>query len=141
MNFKINFLSFFRGLFLRSASIEFRAKIFASMLLAKKKIEDKDYELLKTIIEEIYAKNSIRINILIAIIKEYISMVKNYKSYTLDTILRDIDRDLKLQPRYVKKINFEHLRRIISSSNENDALIQQRIYEFLLSEVEIYSKN
>ena len=51
MNFKINFLSFFRGLFLRSASIELRAKIFASMLLAKKKIEDKDYELLKTIIE------------------------------------------------------------------------------------------
>lgn len=68
-------------------------------------------------------------------------MVKNYKSYTLDTILKDIDRDLKLQPRYVKKINFEHLRRIISSSNEDDALIQQRIYEFLLSEVEIYSKN
>ena len=141
MNFKINYLSFFRGLFLRSDSIEFRAKIFASMLLAKKKIEDKDYELLKTIIEEIYAKNSIRINILIAIIKEYISMVKNYKSYTLDTILKDIDRDLKLQSRYVKKINFEHLRRIISSSNEDDALIQQRIYEFLLSEVEIYSKN
>lgn len=141
MSFKISFLSFFRGLFLRSASIEFRAKIFASMLLAKKKIEEKDYELLEEIIEEIYPKNSIRINILLGIIKEYISMIKNYKRYTLDSILRDIDKDLKLQPRYVKKINFKHLRRIISTSNEEDALIQQRVYEFLLSEVEIYSKD
>ena len=51
MNFKINFLSFFRGLFLRSASIEFRAKIFASMLLAKKKIEDKE---LQVVLEKRY---------------------------------------------------------------------------------------
>lgn len=138
MNLKINFISFFRGLFLNSGSLEFRAKIFAAMLLAKKDISEKDYELLKDIVKEIYPKSKLKSDLIIAIVKEYIFMTEKYKNYNLDRILKEIDMELKMQSYLVKKINFEHLRRLVSKKDEDDALIQQRVYEFLLNEVKIY---
>ncbi|NLK66120.1 MAG: hypothetical protein GX282_01410 [Campylobacteraceae bacterium] len=138
MSLKIKFISFFRGIFLRSGGLEFRAKVFASMLLAKESICESDFEILEEILKEIYPKSRIKQELIIAIVKEYIYMVEKYKDYDLDRVLKEIDRSLKLSPRFTKKINFAHLRRLISKNNENDALIQQRVYEFLLNEVKIY---
>ncbi|MSN96247.1 hypothetical protein F1B92_03395 [Campylobacter sp. FMV-PI01] len=142
MKFKTQFLSFFRGIFLFNyRSLEFRSKIFASILLAKSKISKNDYLILSEISKEIYPNNQSRADILVQVTKEYIATVETYKKFSLDWLLKDIDRTLKFQKRYVKKINFEHLRRLISIENEDDALIQQRIYEFLISEVKIYSQD
>ena len=138
MSFKIKFLSFFRGLFLKSAGIEFRAKVFAAMLLAKKSISKSDYELVMEILTEIYPKSKLKQELVIVIIKDYVYMVEKYKNYNLDRILKEIDEWLKKQPRFTKKINFEDLRRLVSKKDENDALVQQRVYEFLINEVKIY---
>ncbi|MDA3076954.1 hypothetical protein OFO12_06195 [Campylobacter sp. JMF_04 NA10] len=139
MNLKDYIFSVFREISIsHHRSIEFRAKIFAAMLLAKKKQTDEDYENLREIASEIYSDDSRRVGVLVSIVSEYIQKAHTYKSLNLDSLLIEIDRDLKNVPRYVKKIDFSHLRRLISD-DENDALIQQRVYEYLVNEVKEYS--
>ena len=135
MNFKNYLLSVFREVFIpHHRSIEFRAKIFAAMLLAKKKQTDEDYDAIKDIAGEIYPGDEQRIGVLVSIVKEYILKAKTYKSLNLDSLLKEIDRDIKNNKKYIKKIDFSHLRRLIGDDDE-DALIQQRVYEFFVCEV------
>ncbi|MDA3048002.1 MULTISPECIES: hypothetical protein [unclassified Campylobacter] len=139
MNLKDYIFSVFREISIsHHRSIEFRAKIFAAMLLAKKKQTDEDYENLREIASEIYSDDSRRVGVLVSIVSEYIQKAHTYKSLNLDSLLVEIDKEIKNAPRYVKKIDFSHLRRLISD-DENDALIQQRVYEFLVNEVKEYS--
>lgn len=139
MNFKNYLLSVFREVFIpHHRSIEFRAKIFAAMLLAKKKQTDEDYDAIKDIAGEIYPGDEQRIGVLVSIVKEYILKAKTYKSLNLDSLLKEIDRDIKNNKKYIKKIDFSHLRRLIGDDDE-DALIQQRVYEFFVCEVKEYS--
>lgn len=140
MSLRVNILSFFRGLFLfHSGSLEFRAKIYAAILVPKGNITEKDYKILKELADEIYPKQHIRSELLVAIIKEYVLKVYSYKGYSLDKLLKEIDFDIKHQKKFVQKINFEHLRRLINVENKGYGLIQQRVYEFLINEVKIYS--
>ena len=60
------------------------------------------------------------------------------KNLNLDSLLNEIDKDLKTHKRLIKKIDFSHLRRLICD-DDTDALIQQRVYEFFVSEVKSYS--
>ena len=139
MNFKNHLLSVFREVFIsHHRSIEFRAKIFAAMLLAKKKQTDEDYDVIKDIAGEIYVGDEQRIGVLVSIVKEYILKAKTYKSLNLDSLLKEIDRNIKNNKKYVKKIDFSHLRRLIGD-DDDDALIQQRVYEFFVCEVKEYS--
>ncbi|NLY03626.1 MAG: hypothetical protein GXZ15_02110, partial [Campylobacter sp.] len=100
-----------------------------------------DYKLIYDLACEIYPKNPLRAELLVKTVKEYIAKTKTYKGYNLDKLLKDIDSDLKHQNRYIKKINFEHLRRLMSLESDGYALIQQRVYEFLIQEVKFYSSN
>ncbi|CZE46171.1 hypothetical protein [Campylobacter geochelonis] len=140
MSLKTHLLSVFRGIFVfHHRSLEFRAKIFAAMLLAKKEIVNDDYKKLIKITKEIYKNDNARVGILINTVKEYVKMAETYKNFSLDTLLKDIDKELKVHKRYASKINFEHLRMLISTEDEDDALVQQRVYEFFVNEVKIYS--
>lgn len=139
MSLKVYFLSLFREIFVsHHRSLEFRAKIFAAMLLAKKSITDDDFIELCEIAKEIYPDSKKRDDILVATTKEFIKKANEYKNLSLDFLLKDIDNELKKHKRYVAKIDFSHLRRLISEE-ENEALLQQRVYEFFVSEVKIYS--
>ncbi|MBO7370726.1 MAG: hypothetical protein J6U11_06790 [Campylobacter sp.] len=139
MSFKVYLLSVFREFFIpRHRSLEFRAKVFVAMLLAKKSQSEEDYAIVNELATEIYQKDKRRIDILNATVREYVKKAKNYKNLNLDSLLIDIDKDLKAHKRYVKKIDFSHLRRLISD-DDTDALIQQRVYEFFVSEVKSYS--
>ena len=139
MNFKNHLLSVFREVFIpHHRSIEFRAKIFAAMLLSKKKQTDEDYDAIKDIAGEIYPGDEQRIGVLVSIVKEYILKAKTYKSLNLDSLLKEIDRDIKNNKKYIKKSDFSQLRRLIGDDDE-DALIQQRVYEFFVCEVKEYS--
>lgn len=140
MSIKTKFFLFFREFFVfNHKSLEFRAKIFAAMFLAKKSRTEEDYDKYRDIIEEIYPNDKTRVDILMATIKEYVKMADTYRSISLDSILKDIDRNLRRKKRYVKKIDFSQLRRVINlSEDEDDILIQQRVYEFLLAEKKRY---
>lgn len=142
MSYKLHFLSIFRELFVpHYRSLEFRAKILAAMLIAKKNLVDSDYEDVAQIAKDIYGDDKKRIHILIQTVKEYVDKATQGGELNLDSLLKDIDYELKNIKRYVKKIDFAHLRRLMINSDEVDAHFQQQVYEFFLNEVKIYSNN
>ena len=69
---------------------------------------------------------------LIQTVREYVARVKRNDRITLDTLLLSIDKDMKDHKRYAKKIDFSHLRRFMSGCEE-EILVQQRVYEFLIT--------
>lgn len=104
MGVKLHFLSFFREFFIyHHRSLEFRAKIFAAILLVKSKICDNDFDELNEIASEIYANDKKRKEVLILTVKEYIKKVYEYKNFDIDMLLKEIDDELKLHHRFVKK--------------------------------------
>ena len=140
MSYKLHFLSIFRELFVpHYRSLEFRAKIFTAMLIAKNSILDSDYQEVEEIAKDIYGDDKKRIHILVQTVKEYVEKATQGSKLNLDLLLKDIDYELKMIKRYVKKIDFEHLRRLMINSDEMDAIFQQQVYEFFLNEVRIYS--
>ncbi|WP_096018960.1 hypothetical protein [Campylobacter lanienae] len=140
MSYKLHFLSIFRELFVpHYRSLEFRAKIFTAMLIAKNSILDSDYQEVEEIAKDIYGDDKKRIHILVQTVKEYVEKATQGSKLNLDILLKDIDYELKMIKRYVKKIDFEHLRRLMINSDEMDAIFQQQVYEFFLNEVRIYS--
>ena len=138
MSYKLHFLSIFRELFVpHYRSLEFRAKIFTAMLIAKNSILDSDYQEVEEIAKDIYKDDKKRIHILVQTVKEYVEKATQGSKWNLDLLLKDIDYELKMIKRYVKKIDFEHLRRLMINSDEMDAIFQQQVYEFFLNEVRI----
>lgn len=140
MNYKFHFLSVFREIFIpHHRSLEFRAKVLAAMLCAKKTVLQSDYNDIKDIATEIYINDERRVGVLVQTVKEYVQKVKEFSYISLDSLLINIDYNLKNLRRYAKKIDFAHLRRLMIDSDEDDALLQQRVYEYFLSEVRRYS--
>lgn len=136
---KSRFLSFFREFFVyHHRSLEFRAKVFAAIIAAKLDPDEDDFIILYEISKEIYDNDEDRKAVLIQITKEYISKVKCKDHLTLDALLLSIDQSMKSHKRYASKIDFSHLRRLINGEEE-ETLIQQRVYDFLLYEVKQYS--
>ncbi|MBE2984990.1 hypothetical protein CCAL9344_05100 [Campylobacter sp. RM9344] len=139
--FKLHFLSAFRQfLVYHHKSLEFRAKVFAAILSAKFEPDESDFEILRKIATEIYENDESRKAFLLQTTQEYISKVKRKDHLTLDALLLSIDKDMKKHRRYASKIDFAHLRRLMNG-HEDEILIQQRVYEFLINEVKIYSQN
>lgn len=139
-NFKLHCLSAFRELLVyHHKSLEFRAKIFAAIIAAKFNPDDDDFSMLYDIANEIYGSDETRKKFLVKATKEYVARVKKRDHLTLDALLISIDKDMKQNKRYANKIDFSHLRRLINGCDE-ETLVQQRVYEFLISEVKTYLK-
>lgn len=141
MSLKSKIITTFREIFItgHSRSVKFRAKLFAAMILARKKIVKEDYDEVEKIAAEIYENDPKKAKLLLVFTKEYVIKANVYKSLNLDSLLKEIDQTLKNQKYFAKKIDFSHLRRLFSQDND-EALLQQRIYEFLISEFKRYSE-
>ena len=138
---KLRFLSAFRDFFIyHHKSLEFRAKIFAAIISAKFDPDEDDFYVLNDIVSEIYENDQTRKDFLIQTVREYVARVKRNDRITLDTLLLSIDKDMKDHKRYAKKIDFSHLRRFMSGCEE-EILVQQRVYEFLINEAKLYSQS
>ena len=138
---KLRFLSAFRDFFIyHHKSLEFRAKIFAAIISAKFDPDEDDFDVLNDIVSEIYENDQTRKDFLIQTVREYVARVKRSDRITLDTLLLSIDKDMKDHKRYAKKIDLSHLRRLMSGCEE-EILVQQRVYEFLINEVKLYSQS
>lgn len=128
---KINFLSAFRELFVyHHRSLEFRAKFFAAMIASNPNANEEVYNTLKKIALEIYGHDERRIDILIKTTKEYVEKIITDNGLNLDELIIDLDRIIKNNKKYAKKINLNHLRRLQAKENEDIMLTQQRIIEF-----------
>lgn len=142
MNFKTKFLSFFREFFIyHHKSLEFRAKVFASMIASNKKDDEVEYEILGEIAKEIY-KDPYRISVLVETTKEYVEKIINIKSLNIDSLIKEIDREIRKNPRYITKINIRHLKKFLVNSKNTDKqtyLLQLRIIEYFKNELRYYN--
>lgn len=129
------FLSLFNDLLIPNhRSLNFRALIFAAMLAAKKNVTSSDYAAITQIASQIYGSDMRRCNALLHSVKDYVEKIQK-KQGTLDRMLGLIDSELISVPRYAKKIDFSHLRQLMIESDEEDAITQTQVYDFILSEV------
>lgn len=129
------FLSLFNDLLIPNhRSLNFRALILAAMLVAKKNVTSSDYAAITQIASEIYGSDMRRCNALLHSVKDYVEKIQK-KQGTLDRMLGLIDSELISIPRYAKKIDFSHLRQLMIESDEEDAITQTQVYDFILSEV------
>jgi len=139
---KTFFLSFFRELFVyHHTSLEFRAKLFASMIASNQIDNSCEYVMLKKIAKEIYKDDEYRVDVLVHTTKEYVSKIIQNDSLDIDHLILDIDRELKRHKRFIDKINMNHLRSFYACNGDEDTiLLQTRILEFYESEIKSRKK-
>lgn len=135
LSFRLKHLFFnaFRELFVHHhGSLEFRAKIFALVIAANEDVKVENYDLVKKIAEEIYGEDKDRANLLLITTKELVDKVKEDNGLDIDTLVLNIQKDLKIVPRYAKKIDTKALVPFLSISHDNDTIsYQQNIIDFL----------
>ena len=130
---KHHFFSAFREFFVHHhGSLEFRAKVFALVIAANLDSTVESYVKVKEIGLEIYQNDEERANLLMITTKEKVDMVKDNNGLDIDILVANIQKDLKIVPRYAKKINIDELKRLIPLSYDVDIIsYQENILEFL----------
>jgi len=134
---KTSFLAFFREFFVyHHTSLEFRAKLFASMIASNKVDDECEYVVLKKIAKEIYRDDEYRMDVLVHTTKEYVDKIIKNNGLDIDHLILDIDRELRRHKRFVDKINMNHLRSFYACNGDEDTiLLQTRILEYYESEI------
>jgi len=134
-SFKHKFFSAFREIFVHHhGSLEFRAKIFALMIASFENKIDENKELFKIVKEyglNLY-KDEHRAHLLTITTKELVKKVYDNNGLDIDTLIANIQKELKIVPRYAKKIDVDALKPILSYTQDNELLsYQENILEFL----------
>ena len=130
---KHHFFSAFREIFVHHhGSLEFRAKIFALIIAANDKPQVENFIIVKEKALQIYSDDKDRANLLLLTTKELVQKVKKKNTLDLDSLVATIQKELKIVPRYAKKIDVESLRGFLDLTNDEDThTYQQNILEFL----------
>lgn len=133
---KSQFLSVFRELFVyHHTSLEFRAKLFAAMIASNEAADHCEYDALKEIAKEIYGDDEYRVEVMVRTTKEFVNKIVKHNILSLDELLLDIDKELRLHKRYIQKVNMEHLNRLKCHHDEDTGTVQDRILEFFEAEI------
>ena len=128
------FFNAFRELFVHHhGSLEFRAKIFALVISANKKVNIQNYILVKDLALEIYNNDGDRANLLLLSTKELVNKIKDpNSSLSIDSLILGLQKELKIVPRYAKKIDIDALKRFLDLADSDDTYsFQENILEFL----------
>ena len=130
---KHHFFSAFRELFVHHhGSLEFRAKIFALVIAANENAKVESYIIVKDIALNIYNGDTDRANLLMLSTKEMVQKVKDNNGLNLDTLVEHIQKELKIVPRYAKKIDIKALKPILLLAHDPDTIsYQENILSFL----------
>lgn len=135
LSFRIKhyFFNAFREIFVHHhGSLEFRAKVFALLIAANDKPKVENYILVKELATNIYEGDEDRANLLLLTTKELVAKVKKQNGLDLDLLVETIVKELKIVPRYAKKIELEDLQKFLQySSDEDTRIYQENILEFL----------
>lgn len=141
---KHHFFNAFRELFVHHhGSLEFRAKIFALIITANEDSPSNAYEIVKNIGLKIYNNDDDRANLLMLSTKELVQKVKDNNGLDIDTLVVHIQKELRIIPRYARKIDIEALQQIVDLSRDKDTIsYQKNILDFLqaLKEETLYTK-
>ncbi len=140
---KNHFFNAFRELFIyHHSSLEFRASMFALIIAANEEMDENEceYELVTKAGMTIYNDED-RANTLTFTTKEYVQKVRDNNGLDIDTLVHKIVRELKMIPRYHKKIDISQLEPLLTcTSDEETHLYQQRMLEFLAQTRKDYEK-
>ena len=130
---KHHFFSAFREIFVHHhGSLEFRAKVLALVIAANDKPKVETYVIVRNLGLNIYSGDEDRANLLMLSTKELVKKVQDNNGLDLDTLVSHIQKELKIVPRYAKKIDIEALKPILSLSDDLDTIAyQENILEFL----------
>jgi hypothetical protein len=130
---KHHFFSAFRELFVHHhGSLEFRAKLFALVIAANEDAKVENYITVKKIGMEIYKDDEDRANLLTLSTKELVTKIKETNELNIDTLILNIQRELRQVPRYAKKIDIDSLKELVTLSHDRDTIsYQENILEFL----------
>jgi hypothetical protein len=135
LSFKLkhHFFSAFREFFVHHhGSLEFRAKILALLIVSNEEINEESYQVVKNIGMNIYKNDEDRANLLMLSTKELVKKVLDNNDLDIDTLILHIQQELKIVPRYAKKIDIESLKPIIDLTRDRDTIsYQENILEFL----------
>ena len=135
LSFKIknHFFSAFREFFVHNHnSLEFRAKIFALIISADEEEKEENYAIVKRISMGTYKNDEDRVNLLLLSTKELVRKVKDNNGLDIDTLISNIQEEVRDIPRYAKKIEIENLRLLLDLTHDKDILsYQENILEFL----------
>ncbi len=132
-NFKHRFFNAFRELFVHHhGSLEFRAKILALFISVNIDNQEDYSELIKNIAINIYKNDTDRANLLVLTVQELVKKVKDNNGLDVDMLVAHIQNELKIVPRYAKKIDTDSLRNLLNiTKNKDTASYQENILEFL----------
>ena len=130
---KHHFFGAFRELFVHHhGSLEFRAKIFALVIAACPNSKVENYILVKELAHKIYKKDADRANLLMLTTKEIVKKVKDNNGLDIDTLVENIQKELKIVPRYAQKIDVASLKPFLDITYDEDVIAYQKnILEFL----------
>ena len=130
---KHHFFSAFREIFVHHhGSLEFRAKLFALMISASERPKVENFILVKSLALKIYDGDEDRANLLMLSTKELVKKVHEKNSLNLDNLINSVVKELKIVPRYAKKIDTEMLKEFLQYADNEDVMAYQKnILEFL----------
>jgi len=130
---KHHFFSAFREFFVHHhGSLEFRAKIFALVIAVNKKASVENFIIVKDIGMHIYDGDEDRSNLLMLSTKEMVQKVRDDNGLDIDSLVSSIQKELKIIPRYAKKIDIKALTPILRLTYDEDTYsYQENILEFL----------
>ncbi len=139
---KFKLLNMFREfLVYHSSSLEFRAELILLMIMSDEKINECEEQIIKEISEEIYGKDRDRARLLMETIHEFHDKVVTNNGLDYADLITKIINDIKRTPRFVHKINIEHLKRFKECiDDEEELMFQDRIIEFLSNIKEEYGE-
>lgn len=113
------------------------------MVAVNTAVKEEAYTLIKDIGLEIYQNDEDRANLLVMSTKELVKKVQDDNGLYIDTLVANIQTELRLVPRYAKKIDIPSLSRLLELTTDQDTLLYQKnILEFLqkLKEETLQSK-
>lgn len=130
---KHKFFNAFREIFVHHYnSLDFRAKVLALMITANEQPKVENFILVKELAQKIYENDEDRANLLMLTTKELVDKVLISHTLSSDKLVESIVNNVKLVPRYAKKIDIEALSRFLDLSDSEDTLAYQKnILEFL----------
>jgi len=130
---KHHFFSAFRELFIHHhGSLEFRSKIFTLLIVSNEDAPIEVYDVIKNIGMKIYKNDEERANLLMLSTQEMVKKVQDNNGLDIDTLISHIQKELRIIPRYAKKIDIESLQSIIRLTKDKDSkAYQNNILEFL----------
>jgi len=114
------------------SSLEYRAKILTLMVSANGEICECEKQKLKEIAHTIYSDDMERAELLIDTVNEYHNKIITNNGLNFEHLIQLVERETKAVPRFIEKIDMNLLRQLHECiDDEEDALFQERILEFL----------